>query len=145
MAPQNPRRVRFGDVCIVEVSLNVECSDDCKANATSMLDEECVNDRTPTTTRKTHDTQGPKTSLQAVRHLQQRGWSTDFKTGSSGAPTDERCHEDKEDDLCSLIDVFRRFDSAKTKTRSLYPRFEKSVELDCRKSSMWARRKGLKQ
>eukprot|EP00928_Gymnodinium_smaydae_P057839 TRINITY_DN4106_c0_g1_i1.p1 TRINITY_DN4106_c0_g1~~TRINITY_DN4106_c0_g1_i1.p1 ORF type:complete len:149 (+),score=24.24 TRINITY_DN4106_c0_g1_i1:68-514(+) len=148
MAAPNPRRVRFGDACIIEIPFRMEFTDDCKAMVMRTFEEDYGNDCTPLSRSKAHDKHDPKASIHAVSLLHHNEHSTDFKTSSLGERTDEERHdgnEEEEDDLSSLIDVFVRYDSARTKGRSLCPRMEKKVELDLRKSPMWSRRNKLKQ
>eukprot|EP00928_Gymnodinium_smaydae_P019005 TRINITY_DN17254_c0_g1_i1.p1 TRINITY_DN17254_c0_g1~~TRINITY_DN17254_c0_g1_i1.p1 ORF type:complete len:133 (-),score=22.80 TRINITY_DN17254_c0_g1_i1:206-604(-) len=51
-----------------------------------------------------------------------------------------RSEEYDKEDLKSLLEVFDRADSAAAKKKSLCPRFEQSVTLNCEHSSMWQRR-----
>eukprot|EP00928_Gymnodinium_smaydae_P094407 TRINITY_DN79280_c0_g1_i1.p1 TRINITY_DN79280_c0_g1~~TRINITY_DN79280_c0_g1_i1.p1 ORF type:complete len:155 (-),score=17.69 TRINITY_DN79280_c0_g1_i1:73-507(-) len=131
-----PRRVSFGETCILEVALQGECSDDRTPTTIKAIggsrDHEC----TPLNRSLTHDGQDPKTSISVVR-LEDQSWrSTDYQTSTTTASSDE----DEEEDIRSLIHAYDHFDSARTKARSLVPRPERDVELDLRQSAMWTRR-----
>eukprot|EP00928_Gymnodinium_smaydae_P015464 TRINITY_DN15720_c1_g1_i1.p2 TRINITY_DN15720_c1_g1~~TRINITY_DN15720_c1_g1_i1.p2 ORF type:complete len:132 (+),score=13.02 TRINITY_DN15720_c1_g1_i1:69-464(+) len=117
-----PRRVRFGHTLVIEVLLEHE----------NPLNVHDGNACTSPTRRK----EALEASVLVGRCCHKAERSKDPKTGTSGLTTDES----NEDDVGSLIDAFVRFDSARTKSRSLHPRLEKSVELDFMKSAMWTRR-----
>eukprot|EP00928_Gymnodinium_smaydae_P073566 TRINITY_DN56756_c0_g1_i1.p1 TRINITY_DN56756_c0_g1~~TRINITY_DN56756_c0_g1_i1.p1 ORF type:complete len:132 (+),score=25.33 TRINITY_DN56756_c0_g1_i1:151-546(+) len=113
---RNPsQRVRFGHALLIEFVAEPESCEDLKEVS--------------------------REGVRAVRLCYRSERSRDLKTATSVAASDENVSgSNEDDDVESLIDAFGRFDSARTKARSLHPRLETSVELDFMKSSMWTRR-----
>eukprot|EP00928_Gymnodinium_smaydae_P067955 TRINITY_DN50996_c0_g1_i1.p1 TRINITY_DN50996_c0_g1~~TRINITY_DN50996_c0_g1_i1.p1 ORF type:complete len:148 (+),score=27.30 TRINITY_DN50996_c0_g1_i1:48-491(+) len=137
------RRVRFGETFTIQY----ERLETRKAAAASALhdDDERSND-CATANAGEQDTQDMKVEVRSSDASVAQFWSqgvrnTHLNTSAWSAATDERCKGGVDDEVQSLVDAITRFDSAKTKSRSLVPRFEKHVELDCTRSTMWMRRR----
>eukprot|EP00928_Gymnodinium_smaydae_P055978 TRINITY_DN39438_c0_g1_i1.p1 TRINITY_DN39438_c0_g1~~TRINITY_DN39438_c0_g1_i1.p1 ORF type:complete len:125 (+),score=18.38 TRINITY_DN39438_c0_g1_i1:63-437(+) len=119
------RRVRFGEVRDIEYVPQDECMQVCEATTTSVGDDEVSTDEFACV----------DSSAATVRSQYDR--AKGVEPSCAGASSDQG----GDDDTRSLVDAFSRFESVRTKTRSLVPRLEMSVELDLTRSKMWMRRK----